>query len=197
MILALTITYRQVFVKKVTFTDIESHFLTFPIGEDNTYDYFFRLYFKALCFFAQNILRDKYSPEDIVQDCFVKFWQKRAGIKNPESVKTYLYRMVRNACIDKLRSKELRTKIVPVPHDLSEEDQYIIYEDNLIKSELLRDIYLQMNELPDRIKQVFQLYYLQGKNETEIGQMLKTSPHTVRNQRVRGIALLRRKVAIS
>lgn len=166
----------------------------FHFGDEEAYDYFFRLYFQALCLFARRILQHQSEPEDIVQECFIKLWHKRSRVTNPEAIKSFLYRTVQNACLDFLKSKQAQIKVVSISDDILTDNPFQNSEAAIVEAELLREIHQLVNGLPERIREVFQLYYLEGKSETEIGQLLHTSPHTVRNQRVRAIALLRQRI---
>src|SRR6478672_8724061 len=80
------------------------------LGKEKTFDYFFRQYFAALCFFAQSIIHNEEDTKDIVQDCFAKLWNDKAIKEKTDTVKSFLYTMVRNRCIDYVRKKKVITK---------------------------------------------------------------------------------------
>ena len=46
------------------------------------------------------------TAEDLVQDVFLKVWQKRTFLFLKEGIKTYLYRSVQHACLDYLKHQE-------------------------------------------------------------------------------------------
>ena len=56
-------------------------------------------YFTALKHFAMHYLEDEYVVLDLLQDFFLKLWEKRETFKNEETFKVYLYRGVRNNCL--------------------------------------------------------------------------------------------------
>lgn len=159
------------------------------------YDRIFRTYFLALCYFARKLLNGRADPEDIVMNCFTKLWEKRVMARKPEAVRSFLYKVVRYACYDVLRKKELDTSsITKSEESLSNPDDDFIGA--LIEAEVLRHIFAKAKDLPQQIKKVFQLYFVEGKNEWEISEELKTSYHTVRNQRQRAVALLKEKLQV-
>jgi RNA polymerase sigma-70 factor (ECF subfamily) len=164
-------------------------------GEETTYDHLFREYFPALCYFARRFLKQGHDPEDLVMDCFTKLWEKKVSLQPPETVKTFLYTTVRNACIDLLRKKNI--PFFPVG---SQEDTLTDTEADfitlLVEAEVIREIFSAAEHLPQQIRKVFQLYFVEGKNEREISEELKTSYHTVRNQRQRAVALLKEKLHV-
>ena len=171
--------------------DLDAVGRNFSFGEEEAYDYFFRLYFRALCLFARRILQGQCEPEDIVQECFVKLWQKRTSINSSAAIKTYLYKTVQNACLDFIKSKQAKLKIVSISEDLLTENPFQNTEAAIIEAELVRQIHLLAENLPQRIQAVFKLYYFEGRSENEIGELMQTSIHTVKNQRIRALALIK------
>ena len=94
-----------------------------PIGKEKTFDYFFRQYFAALCFFAQSIIHNEEDAKDIVQDCFIKLWDDDSALEEKaDTVKSFLYTMVRNRCIDYVRKKKVITKATH--HLQTNEDEF-------------------------------------------------------------------------
>ena len=73
----------------------------------------FRRLYQPLCLYAMHYLSgDADAAEDIVQDCFVKYWESR-----PTNARGFLYTAVRNACIDSLRRRHPEV-VAFAPHDL-------------------------------------------------------------------------------
>ena len=62
-------------------------------------------YWPPLVAFAQRTLAGSGDPEDVVQTAFVRLWSRRAGLKEQGSLKSLLYTIVRNACLDELRKR--------------------------------------------------------------------------------------------
>ena len=63
----------------------------------------FLLYYRPLCLFAIHYLKNIDNAEDIVQDCFTEIWARKDYVDDIENLKSYLFTMVRNRCIDRLR----------------------------------------------------------------------------------------------
>lgn len=168
--------------------------LSFLRGEERGYDHFFRLYFKALHFFAFKILSNETDAEDIVQECFARLWARRDLVKNADHIRSFLYTNVRNACISQLRKRKIKV----VSGDFDEEQllDSVLQdsEDHMIESEMLRLISEAASQLPARMKEIFFLYYINGKTDEQISQLLHISAFTVRNQRRRSIAIIRGKL---
>ena len=71
-------------------------------------------FYQALCVFASTYLKNDALAADIVQEGFVKFWIKRDGFDNYFKVKSFLYTMVRNDCLNYIRDHKLRREDLSV-----------------------------------------------------------------------------------
>lgn len=166
----------------------------FQEGEEQAYDHYFRLYFWSLCYFATQFLHREDEAEDLVQDCFTKLWQKHFVMDNAEGIRSYLYTTVRNGCLDVLRRKKVREHINgSMDFDIPEIPENS-FEEAIIKTEVLNEIYKYIKLLPPKVSEVCRLYYIEGKSDHEISELLQRSYHTVRNQRQKAVALLRAKL---
>ena len=54
-------------------------------------------------------MKDKLEAEDIVQDVFLKLWDKRDEWKNIENVEAYCFRMAKNLSLDRMTSLRMKT----------------------------------------------------------------------------------------
>ena len=80
-------------------------------------DALFERYYRPLVVFAESYLHDLQSAEDLVQEQMVKLWSKQtfAGIV-PEALGTFLFTVVKNACINWLEKKRLPVKSLDLLH---------------------------------------------------------------------------------
>lgn len=160
------------------------------IGEERAFDFFFRQYYTSLCFFANSILHNLEESKDIVQDCFAKLWEVQKFQDRTETIKSLLYAMVRNRCIDNLRKRKLKAKAIT---NLSKEETSEEYFDELVFAEMIRQVFDYIEELPETMQRVLKMHYLQGKKYKEIADTLQTSPDAIRMQKNRALKIIRRK----
>lgn len=142
---------------------------------------------------------DKDTAEDLVQDVFVRIWQKRQIPFDVEGVKTYLFRSVQNACLDYLRHQQIESTYADgVIHTLKiEEINYHSHTDTLeLEQERLASVYREIGKLPDRCREVFTLAYLDEKKASEIADMLRISQRTVEAQLYKALKIIRDTLAI-
>lgn len=160
----------------------------FREGEEIAFDKLFRIYFGPLTFYAHRYLKDQQLAEDIVQDCFVKLWQRRKKLAHVHSIKSYLYRCVYTQVIDTIKSS--RGKLMSITADAVEDPA----DETVVEVELLARIMAVMEELPARMKEVLRMYYLENKTLAEIGQEIGIDPETARSHRYRAIQLVRKTI---
>ena len=61
---------------------------------------------KKLLRFATHFLKDEDEAHDVVQDVFLKLWQKRDTLGEIENIEAFAMRMTRNRCLDVIRANE-------------------------------------------------------------------------------------------
>ncbi|WP_205513815.1 RNA polymerase sigma factor [Longitalea arenae] len=146
--------------------------------------------YRKLFLFAKSMAGDAEEARDIVTESFIKLWSQEHSFSTMAHLQVYLYTIIKNSCIDYLRRDKLRTKI---ENQLSKAE--IIHE-NVIErkyqeAELVQMLYERINQLPERMQQVFKLTYLDGYSRTEIAQMLNLSENTIRNTNAAAMKAIR------
>jgi len=127
---------------------------------------------------AYNIVRDRQECEDVLQDLFADLWLKRESIVISSSLKNYLYVSIRNKILMKIRSKRilLSTDALEFLSDGRFTDHYILEKD--LKTHLDK----QIENLPKKCAQIFQLSRNKELSHKEIANQLNISTKTVENQ---------------
>ncbi len=161
-------------------------------GDEQAFETVFHHYYKSLCLFATQMLKDDTEAEEIVQDLFVKIWEKRNRINIESSVKNYLIRSVKNLCLNYIKHnkiKNLHTKNI-----LSESDSELQDENNFIEVDLLQKIEECVDSLPDKRREIFRLSREEGLKYREIAEKLNISVKTVETQMGLAFKTLREKL---
>jgi RNA polymerase sigma-70 factor (family 1) len=152
----------------------------------------FHLFNPALCFFARRFVSDAAIAQDIVTDVFVKLWQKQGDFKTVYAIKAFLYISTRNACLNHNQQAQYQARIRETIRQQSNE----IDTDGMneaIHTEVLRQVYTILNDLPEKCKEVMLLSYTKGLDCHEIARRMRLSVHTVRNQKNRGVHLVKNR----
>ena len=134
------------------------------------------------------------TAEDLVQDVFLKIWQKRTFLFLKEGIKTYLYRSIQHACLDYLKHQEVKGDYInAVTTKLKIEEIY--YNDDpqslFAEDERLELIYKEIDKLPDKCREIFTMSYLEERKTSEIAVLLNISTRTVEVQLYKALKILR------
>ncbi|SHF00773.1 RNA polymerase sigma-70 factor, ECF subfamily [Mariniphaga anaerophila] len=157
-------------------------------GNTPAFKEFFEDFYPSLCFFANKIVRDEEVSNDIVQDAFIYFWEKRIGIATLNAAKSYLFKYVKNRCLNYLRDDHSEHSIKP--EDVKE---HALYHDFVVEDETYRLIHKAISALPPKGKQVIELT-LDGLKNQEIAECLDVSINTVKTLKLRAFKVLREEL---
>lgn len=152
----------------------------------------FQEHYKSVCRSIYRFVKDKNAVEDIAQDVFIKFWEKRKQINITSSVAAYLHRMGTNEAISYLRRKKHFE-----PEDVIEysvPNQLYTAEDDMLQNELQQNITTAINSLPPKCRAIFQLSRFEDLTYKEIAAKLDISVKTVENQMGKALKVLRGKL---
>lgn len=156
----------------------------------------FHLFYAGLCFFARRWVNDTAIAQDIVTEVFVKLWERRTDFKTLYSIKAFLYISTRNACINHNHQAQYQARIREnIRQESNDGEPDGINE--TIHAEVLQQLYAIVHDLPEKCRQVMLLSYLKGLDCHEIARQMQVSVHTVRNQKNRGVHLVKNRFRFS
>lgn len=141
---------------------------------------FFNLYYPSLRLFAAGIVNDFSVAEDFVQDAFIKLWQNALTIENEPTARSYLYKTVKNLCINHLEHSNVVHK-----HEEATVHEYentMAINNSIIEEETHRLIYKAINELPAQCRNIL-LLSINGLKNNEIAEELNITVNTVKTQK--------------
>lgn len=150
----------------------------------------FEKYHASLFRFAQTYVCCSSQSEDIVQEVFIKLWEN-PDIRIKSSVRSYLFFMVRNKCIDYLRSVHVEDE----NHKLLMESMIISDSIDIdFCDEAKEKIGKAIAELPSQCRQVYNMHIFHGLKNVEIAEELGLSESSVKVQIYRAKKSLREKL---
>ncbi len=156
------------------------------------FEILFHRYYRHLCLFSAKILKDNDAAEEIVQDFFVKLWEKREQIDIRTSVNSYLFGSVKNLCINYINHNKIKQKYAKFIQD--ETAIKIPDEDRFVEPDLTEKIAESINSLPEKRREIFRLSREEGMKYKEIAEKLHISVKTVEAQMGLAIKTLREKL---
>lgn len=152
----------------------------------------FERYYAALCVFAERMVGSD-NAKDVVEELFVGLWNKSSILETEEHLRAFLYHGVKNACLNFIKS-DLRhnQRNTIYAKDMAEVHESYLTE--VTRTELIRELHLAIAELPSQCGKIIHMGYVEGLRNAEIAEKLGLSVQTVKNQKLRGIELLKRRL---
>lgn len=150
----------------------------------------FREHFQALHAYAAVMLQDDEVAEDLVQQMFLKLWEKRHAVTIQTSLKAFLYKCVHNDCLNYL-------KHVKVKEGYQNHTTYALKNatskpvEMLELKELENRLREALKELPEQCLTVFQMSRFEDLKYREIADRLGVSVKAVEKQMGNALRLLR------
>jgi RNA polymerase sigma-70 factor (ECF subfamily) len=159
-------------------------------GNQNAFEMIFKTFYQPLCRYAYSFLTDKEQAEEVVQSTFIQFWEKRNALEIQTSLKSYLYRMVRNSCLNIIKHEKVKRQYVM--HEIAvAEVSHESVSQRVYATELESKITEAMKALPEQCRLVFQLSRFEELKYQEIADQLKISVKTVENHMGKALKIMR------
>jgi RNA polymerase sigma-70 factor (ECF subfamily) len=166
---------------------------TIKSGNEIAYEMIFKSYYQPLCRYAYTFLHDKEESEEVVQSVFISLWEKRSMLEIQTSFKAYLYRMVRNSCLNVIKHEKVKKQ--HVAHELAvAEVSYNSVSEKVYANELSLKITEAMKALPEQCRLVFQLSRFEELKYQEIADQLNISIKTVENHMGKALKIMREQL---
>jgi RNA polymerase sigma-70 factor (ECF subfamily) len=168
------------------------------VGEKKSFELLFNRYHTSLCLCSFGMVKNEAVAEEIVNDVFLKIWQKRSQIQINFGIKAYLFRSVINASNDYIEQNKalLQNSFIELDEQINQivgiNEDYIF---DILQSEgVEKDVVDAINNLPKQCKLVFCLSRFEFLTYNEISERLNISVNTVKTQMSRAMESLREQL---
>lgn len=152
---------------------------------------YFEEWYPGLVVFAQQFIQSRHEAEDIVQNAFIKLFQNFGKEKNVFAAKGYLYKIIRNECINILKHEAVKRKHGQQAISELISEQY--YLNKVIEEETYSTISSAIKSLPDQCRKILTLS-MNGLKNDEIAEDLSISINTVKSQKKRAYKRLKEQL---
>lgn len=160
----------------------------FRDGNQDSFKDLYDRYFDALFLFGHKYISAQDIVEDIIQESFIKIWEKRASFYHEAALRAFLYKTVRNSCLNQIEHQKVRKSYEgQVDKDVSNDNYFLT---NVIEEEVNRIISETVNKLPESARLIY-LLSLKGLKNAEIAEDLEISINTVKTQKQRASKFLK------
>ncbi len=148
----------------------------------------FKKYWQPLFISAFNLLKDKDACEDIIQDIFIRIWDRRHEIEIKTSFKAYLFASMRYEVFRQIKLGNAREDIFNCLNQVFKDPSP--YE-NLVHKDMLAKVDSVIGGLPDKCREVYRLSREEQLSHKEISERLDISPKTVETHITKALKHLR------
>lgn len=128
--------------------------------------------------FATHFLKDEELARDVVQDVFLKLWQKRESLGEIENIEAFAMRMTKNRCLDVIRAN----KVIPLDAETDRKlkEKTVDVHSKVELSESAQQILQLINKLPDLQRTVMKLRDIEQLSYEEIAEATDLKVNAIR-----------------
>ena len=160
-------------------------------GDKRAYQLLFEKYASKIYHFSLSYLANEADSEELVQDVFLKLWEKRAALDETQNIKAYVFKIAINSIYDFIRRKNIKNAFNDFVKNRAETNT----SNNTWETVVLNELQLLLDELiskmPEQRRNIFHLSKINGLTNDEIAEKLNLSKRTVENQLYRAILFLK------
>lgn len=148
----------------------------------------FNQFYRPLVMYAYQYLDRLDEAEDLVQDVFVKLWERDSLLLVESRLYAYLYTTVKNACINKLGgTKKINYQSLRGLDDMADEqpldeDAWAVY---------IQQVKAEIDKLPPKTKHIFKAIVLDRRKYKDVALEMGVSTNTVKTSLARALYRLR------
>ncbi len=157
-------------------------------GDKKAFDTVYDRYWKRLFMYAYKIFEDQLICEDIVQEVFIRLWERSREVKI-EELEKYLFKATKYQALNAIRNLK---KTLPyeeiLPHLYFEQSIELVFEER----EVTEIISKRVRSLPTKCQEIFLLSREEELSNKEIAQRLSLSIRTVESQIYKALRILKK-----
>ncbi len=152
-------------------------------GSEEAFEQFFQQSYMRLMNYAALFITCDEIADDIVQEAFISFWNRRNDLEEGRSLDALIFASVRNRCLNYLRNHQ--TYLSHIGQIKTEKLQFLSHYDFLgeeeepIEEMLIKELQIALDTLPPKCREVFILNKADGIKQKEIADKLGISVKAV------------------
>lgn len=160
-------------------SDLDDHALSLAIknGDQKAFEKFFNRHYDQLYRFLVSRNMSHEEARDLTQKAFVMIWEKREGIDETKSLRSYLFTIAYTRMLNHVEYQS-KFKDVDLPDDNTSVKNT---ENSLDYKELIKVIRKIISEMPEKRGMVFDLCFMQEFTYKETADAMDVSPKTIEN----------------
>ena len=164
----------------------------FREGDDRSMNLLLLRYFRPLLHYGSKFTNDRLLVEDVIQDLFLGFLEKREFLSSPACLKNYLFKCLRNNLV---RAIKQNTKAFSIHENEDIFTDLENIEEVLVATDESEEISMKLNRhflsLTKRQKEALFLRYYENRSNDEIAEIMEINKQSVSNLLLKSLAILR------
>lgn len=175
------------------------HLLHFEKNDVSSFEELFRCHYHRMKKYAFYFLKNEEEVNDLVQDVFLQFWSKYTILDKQKDGTAYLFRILKNKCLNLLKRKVIEGRYVQSQGSFETERLYHISFDQTADFVSMED-YLSLEleslikEMPEKCGQAFRLRWIEGRKIKDIAGIMNISTTMVDKHLSKGLEVVRQKI---
>lgn len=161
-------------------------------GSKEAFEIIYNQYYFLVFCYTKRFVTDAQAAEDITTEAFMKLWGELKNFDSQQKIKSFLYTVAKNACLNQIRNEQRRSenhnKLAYLQMEEQEGDSKEHHE---ITAKIYQYIFEEIEKLPAQLKAVFKMSYFKGMPNEEIAKELSINNQSVRNHKSRALKCLR------
>ena len=162
-------------------------------GDRSAFEYIYHCFGPKLHAFNKKLIHNKEDVEEVVQEVFLKLWERKHFLDPEQNFDGYLFRIARNIVYNKARHQVYETVyskyLVGKEHLTENSTENQLYFNEL--SHVLEEAYTTM---PPTRKQVFVMSRIEGLSNSDIAEILQTSNSNIENHLYKALYHIRKEL---
>ncbi len=166
-------------------------------GHIDALEQLYRANFQKFYDYGMRMTQDASMVEDVIQEVFLRLWEKRQRLAHPNHVVGYLMQVFRNLLIDHIRSGERQSDLLlDYPH--LRPPWIAPHENTIIREERKRnrdkELHRLLEDLPGRQREIVYLLHYKEMSYDQVSKLLNIKKRTVYNLAFRALRNMRQKI---
>lgn len=163
-------------------------------GDQSAFEILYGKYSTQLFRNIYYMVKDQELAKELLQDIFVKVWEKRTLIDPESSFKAYMITVAKNRVYNHFRQVSYETQLAAYLK-YSNTEEYTHVEEEFLSTEIQSQIDVVIGRLPPQRKKIFLLCKVEGKSYEEVSQQMGISKATVNDHIVKALSFIRIELA--
>ncbi|MFP3596924.1 RNA polymerase sigma factor [Chryseobacterium sp. SIMBA_029] len=165
------------------------------LGDHRAFEQLYNRYSKKIYWKLLQMVKDKTEAEEILQELFIKVWNRREQIDLDRSFGAYLYSVAKSMVADYYR-RLVRLGEAEKELKLSHTEYTAVTEETILSNETSKLLENAIAQLPVQRQRAFILCKIEGKSHNEAAAIMGISPNTVHNHLVKATQSLKGSLAV-